>query len=74
MAPRRQLTDAEKEEKNRKLREKRAEEDPRTKAKRLETSRDSARHVREERKRKLNPEEDQERRDARAEQERNRLR
>ena len=40
MAPRRTLTDAEKEENNRKRREKRAQEDPQTKAKRLETIRE----------------------------------
>ncbi|KZS03775.1 Uncharacterized protein APZ42_033417 [Daphnia magna] len=39
MAPRRQLTDAEKAEKNRKQRERRAQEDPQTKAKRYEENR-----------------------------------
>jgi len=54
MAPRRQLTDAEKEEKNRKLREKRAQEDPQTKEKRLQAIRERKRYVREEKKRQLN--------------------
>jgi hypothetical protein len=48
MAPRRALTEEEKEEKNRKLREKRAQEDPQTKAKRVEESRERAKYVREE--------------------------
>jgi len=56
MAPRRALTTEEKEEKNRKLREKRAQEDPQTKAKRLEENRERAKHVREEKKRKLDKE------------------
>ncbi|XP_045036715.1 uncharacterized protein LOC116926850 [Daphnia magna] len=56
MAPRRQLTDAEKAKKNRKQRERRAQEDPQTKAKRNEENRARATYVRENKKRALQQE------------------
>ncbi|XP_046655037.1 uncharacterized protein LOC124348808 [Daphnia pulicaria] len=59
MPPRRELTREEKDEKNRKAREKRSLEDPEAKQVRLAAQREKAKFVREEKRRRLNPEDDQ---------------
>ncbi|EFX64444.1 hypothetical protein DAPPUDRAFT_334184 [Daphnia pulex] len=56
MPPRRELTREEKDEKNRKAREKRSLEDPQAKEVRLAAQREKAKFVREEKRRRLNPE------------------
>ncbi|XP_046632783.1 uncharacterized protein LOC124312311 [Daphnia pulicaria] len=57
MPPRRELTREEKDEKNRKAREKRSNEDPEAKEVRLAANRERAKIAREEKRRRLNPEE-----------------
>ncbi|EFX68721.1 hypothetical protein DAPPUDRAFT_259659 [Daphnia pulex] len=59
MPPRRELTREEKDEKNRKAKEKRSLEDPEAKEVRLAAQREKAKFVREEKRRRLNPEDDQ---------------